>query len=156
MAYSHMPPYTNWENFVEEMRPLWDAYVQTLKVVAVTRLAVRFINRLQIATGVDIDEYVRLGPRIPAEVSKEFVGYFMQLVLPVSDLGPEFRTIVNTGVEPGTSPSASALVLDIDVFCEKRISIDGDGLWKTLERLRAHKNKVFEASITDKVREMIR
>ena len=156
MSYSHLPPYTDWEHFLGEMQPLWFTYVEALKVATVTRLAVRFINRIQIETGIDIDEYVQLGPRIPSDVSDEFVGYFMQLVLPVKNLGPEFRTIVNTGVEPGTSPTSSALVLDIDVFCEADMSVQGDSMWKTLEQLRVHKNRVFEASITDKVREMIK
>jgi uncharacterized protein (TIGR04255 family) len=156
MAYSHLPPYSDWETFLGEMRALWNSYSSALNVVSVTRLAVRFINRIPIATGTDVDEYVQLGPRIPVDVSKDFVGYFMQLVLPVNQLGPEFRTIVNTGVEPGTSPTVSALVLDIDVFCEKVIPIQSDQMWETLELLRAHKNRVFEASITDKVREMIK
>lgn len=156
MAYSHMPPYTDWDTFLAEMRALWHSYAASLKVVSVTRLAVRFINRIPIAMGTDIDDYVQLGPRIPVDVSKDFVGYFMQLVLPVNQLGPEFRAIVNTGVEPGTSPTDSALVLDIDVFCETVISAQGDQMWETLELLRAHKNRVFEASITDKLREMIK
>lgn len=156
MSYSHLPPYTNWEQFLGEMRPLWLSYASALKAVSVTRLAVRFINRIPILSGVDIDEYVHLGPRIPPEASKQLVGYFMQLVLPAAELGPEFRVIVNTGVEPGTTPSSSALVLDIDVFCETVLSVHADAMWKTLEQLRNHKNRIFEASISDKVREMIK
>jgi uncharacterized protein (TIGR04255 family) len=156
VAYSHMPPYSNWEQFLSEVRPLWDLYSNTFAIESLTRLAVRFINRLQVQTGVDVDSYLTIGPRIPDAVSTHVTGFFTQLVLPVMALGPEYKTIINVGIEPGTAPDSTGLLLDIDVFREQSSPLGPDQLWHELELLRQHKNKVFEASITDKVREMIK
>lgn len=156
MSYSHMPPYSSWEQFRGEAQPLWEQYAAALRVKSLTRLAVRFINRLQVHTGDDIDSFLQVGPRIPEAVSKHVVGFFTQLVLPAVDLGPEYRAIINVGVEPGAAPDVTGLLLDIDVFCEKALPHEDDQMWLVLEQLRHHKNKIFEASITDKVREMIK
>lgn len=156
MSYSHMPPYTKWEQFLSEAQPLWNLYADAFPIDSISRLAVRFINRLQIQTGVDIDSYLTIGPRIPDAVSKHVIGFFTQLVLPAVDLGPAYKAIINIGVEPGTTAEVTGLLLDIDVFCEQPCEADGDQMWVVLEQLRRHKNKIFEASITDKVREMIK
>ena len=156
LAYSHLPPYTNWQTFLGGLRPLWDRFATDFRVQSVSRVAVRYINRIPVPNGVDVDEYLALGARIPEQVSKQIIGYFMQLVLPVSDLGPQYRAVINTGVEPGTAPNPAALLLDIDVFCEGRFDVASEEIWAVLERLRRKKNEIFEASITDKVRELIR
>ena len=156
MSYSHMPPYSNWDQFVGEAQPLWKRYSEVFAARSLSRLAVRFINRLQIESGVDIDTYLSIGPRIPDAVSTHVIGFFTQLVLPVVDLGPEYKAIINIGVEPGTTRDATGLLLDIDVFCERAVPVDGNQMWDVLQELRNHKNKIFEASITDKIREMIK
>lgn len=138
------------------MRPLWDDYAAAFGVTSITRVAVRYINRLQVKDGDDIDSCITIAPRVPESVSKHIVGYFAQMVLPIIDLGPEYRVVVNSGVEPNAGGGTSALLLDIDVFREGRVPSDGSTVWRVLETLRAHKNKVFEGAITDKVREMIR
>jgi uncharacterized protein (TIGR04255 family) len=114
----------------------------------------RYINRINLPAGVEVEDYINIGPRIPEGVSKAFIGYFAQLVLPVLDLGPEYRAIINTGVEPVTSPGSPGLLLDIDVFGERVFHLDE--VWGVLDQLRLCKNRLFEASITDKVREVIR
>ena len=155
LAYSHLPPYTDWDQFLGELRPLWEGYAKVLQVTSITRVAVRYINRLQVRDGEDIDHYINIAPRVPQEVSKQIVGYFAQMVLPAAELGPEYRVIVNSGVEPNARPNTAGLLLDIDVFCERAMSVESGDAWRILDLLRGHKNKIFEASITDKVREMI-
>lgn len=156
LAYSHMPSYTDWDTFCGEMWPIWTRYQEVLSVTQVSRVAVRYINRIAIPDLVDIDDYLNLSPRIPETVSKHITGYFLQVVLPQPDLGDGYRAIVNSGVEPGGHSKAASLLLDIDVFVEGSFSVAGDDVRQVLDRLRDRKNAIFEGSITNAVREIIK
>ena len=155
MSYSHMQPYSEWETFSEEMRPLLEGFVREFKAVFVSRFAVRYINRIVVPQDVDLDTYLNLSPRLIGEVSSDVQGYFMQLVLPQKDLGPEYTAIVNSGLEAMPDPKSMAVLLDIDVFCTKEAPMELDAIWTVLRTLRDRKNKIFESAITDEVRRMI-
>jgi uncharacterized protein (TIGR04255 family) len=46
-------------------------------------------------------------------------------------------------------------VLDLDLFRDVRWDpADDDALWAFMERLRVRKSEIFEASVTDKTREL--
>jgi uncharacterized protein (TIGR04255 family) len=153
-SFSHMPPYSDWNTFRDEAVSLWDGFVAEFHVRSVTRIALRYINRISIPVEREIEDFVNIGPRIPESISRAFIGYFTQMVLPLAELGPEYRAIINTGIEPPTDPALPAFLLDIDTFGERSYSLDE--IIPTLERLRVRKNEIFEASITDCVRESIR
>ena len=154
-SYSHLPPYSDWENFSAEMKPLWERYVAALAPTAVNRLAVRYINRITVPQRVNLDDYLNVTPRLLSKVCPEVEGYFMQLVLPQRDLGDEWKAIINTGLEPSPSPDVMSVLLDIDLFCELTAGIKDGEVWPILEQLRLRKNDIFEAAITDEVRRMI-
>ena len=156
LSYSHLHPYTEWETFAAEMKPLWQLYVSAFAPTAVTRLAVRYINRIAIPQGVDLDKYLNVTPRLLGELCPEVEGYFLQLVLPQRDLGEEWKAIINTGLEAAPAPDVMSVLLDVDLFCTKKITVDDDELvWAVLTQLRDRKNAIFEAAITDEVRRMI-
>ncbi|MFH0134015.1 TIGR04255 family protein [Variovorax sp. VaC1] len=155
LSYSHMQPYSEWESFAEEMRPILENFVLEFKATSVNRLAVRYINRIVVPQGVELDTYLNLSPRLIGDVSADLQGYFMQLVLPQKDLGVEYTAIVNSGLEAAPDPKAMAVLLDIDVFCTKQLAMDSAAVWDVLYQLRERKNKIFEAAITDEVRRMI-
>lgn len=156
LSYSHLHPYTEWETFAAEMKPLWQLYVNAFAPTAVTRLAVRYINRIAIPQGVDLDKYLNVTPRLLGELCPEVEGYFLQLVLQQRDLGEEWKAIINTGLEAAPAPDVMSVLLDVDLFCTKKITVDDDELvWAVLTQLRDRKNAIFEAAITDEVRRMI-
>ena len=155
LSYSHLAPYTEWDSFVAEMRPLWSKFLADLAPKAVSRFAVRYINRITVPQGADLDEYLNLTPRLLEGICPDVEGYFLQLVLPQKDLGPEWKAIVNTALEGAVPPNAMSVLLDIDLFCEQNIGVGEGDVWPVLDQLRHRKNLIFEAAITDKVRSMI-
>src|SRR5262249_22574674 len=48
-SFSKLAPYSSWREFSGEARCLWDIYRATMKPVGITRLAVRYINKIDIA-----------------------------------------------------------------------------------------------------------
>ena len=154
ISFSHLAPYSEWGTFAAEAGPLFSRYVSEFSVKEVSRLAVRFINRIPVKEGCDIDDYVNVGPRLPS-TCPDVEGYFMQLVLPQADMGSEWKAIINTGLENVGSDGSMVILLDIDVFCQKRMYFTEDSVWGVFNQLRERKNSIFEDAITDQVRSMI-
>jgi len=154
-SYSHMQPYSEWETFVAEMKPYFRSFLQECEPTSISRAAVRYINRIIIPQGVNLDDYLNFSPRLIGDVSEEIQGYFMQAVLPQKDLGTDWTAIVNSGLEATADPKTMAILLDIDIFCTPKIPAGDSQFWEILSKLRDRKNKIFESAITDKVRSII-
>jgi uncharacterized protein (TIGR04255 family) len=71
---SRMAPYEGWEKFIRIAKANYDDFTKIVGRKTITRIACRFINRLDIPVaemeGVDILEFVRFGVAMPEELSK--------------------------------------------------------------------------------------
>lgn len=156
-TYSHMPPYTSWDVFRSEARRLWEIFVETCRPVAVTRCAVRFINRIDIPSErAELSSYFQLCPNIPPDISQEVNGMFMQLQMPQRDLSEDSVAIINLAMTEPTQPNQVSILLDFDVFQVGEIDPNSEVLWEVLDRFRSRKNFLFEACITDNTRSLIK
>jgi len=77
----------------------------------------------------------------------------MQLQLPQQDLN--CMLIINEALAQPTNPGIITVILDLDLFRQQIWKNDDEDIWQFLDKLRDRKNEVFEASITDKTRELI-
>ena len=158
-TFSRLAPYEDWETFYAESRRLWLAYVNLADQVHLTRVALRYINQIQVPRAeVKIDDYLRTRPEISPDMPTTTSGFFLTLEVPIPALGAISR-IVETVIAGGEGSQDPRLVLDIDVFrpleqeeFTSRTSMHQ--LDATFETLRNAKNMVFEASITDKSRRL--
>jgi uncharacterized protein (TIGR04255 family) len=154
-AFSRLAPYQNWESFRDEARRLWNIYRSITHLEVITRIAVRYINRLDLPLPVnDFKEYLRTAPEISSDLPQGLSGYFMQLQIPQEDMPG--MLILNQALAPITTPDTAPIILDIDLFQSEAIPNNENDLWDLFERLRHRKNKIFEACITEKMRELIR
>lgn len=150
---SRLAPYENWHAFRGEARRLWDIYRTVTKPSRVIRLAVRYINRIDIPLPLkDFKDYLRTVPEVSPDLPQGLSGYFMQLAVPLEDI-KSLALINETIIEP-VSQDVVSVVLDIDIFRTADLPTDEEGIWAFFEELGARKNEVFEACITDKAREL--
>ena len=56
---------------------------------------------------------------------------------------------------PPFGPELVSVILDFDLFREQIWQSDDEEIWRFLEELRHRKNQVFNASITEKTKELI-
>jgi uncharacterized protein (TIGR04255 family) len=154
--FSHMHPYTRWETFSVEAIAVFDGYIKRFAPRAVSRLALRYINQIEVPQDSDLDDYLNVTPRLLQDLPQQVTGYFMQLQLPQEDLGSNWHAIVNTGIGPAVNPANMNLLLDIDVYVQESLPATLESIAAVLAKLRDRKNKIFEAAITPKTREMIR
>lgn len=159
-AFSVRAPYDYWEPFRDEAHRLWNLYRSIAEVEGITRAAVRYVNQIDFPEGVEIEDYFRTYPEVSPALPNEGTlgGFFMQLQLWQEDL--HCWLVVNEGTAPPLDPGTVSILLDFDLFQERfeepwRADEDA-AVWEFLEQLRVRKNEVFEASITEEMRRLIR
>lgn len=153
-TFNRLAPYETWESFRDEARRLWNIYRSIAGPKNITRIAVRYINKLDLPLPfTDFKDYLRTVPEVSPGMSQGLSGYFMQLQLPQVDLNA--MVILNQALIPPPAPNMVSVLLDIDLYGESDLPSDEQGLWERFELFRIRKNKVFEACITDRVRRMI-
>ncbi len=152
---NRLTPYESWEPFRTEARRLWNAYRSVAKPENVVRIAVRYINRLDIPLPLrDFKDYLRTVPEVSADLPQGLAGYFMQLAIPQDDI--KAVVLLNEAVIEPAVPNVASVVLDIDLFRTAELPTSDDGLWSLFENLHARKNDIFEACITDQARELFK
>jgi uncharacterized protein (TIGR04255 family) len=148
-----LAPYQGWGPFRQEAHRLWDSYRQQVRPRKVARVAVRYINRLDLPLPAELKDYLRTSPEVSPELPQGLAGFFMQLNVPQQDIKSTLL-LRETLVQPSSQEVAS-VVLDIDLFRSADIPPDDAGIWALIESLHGRKNDVFEACITDRTRELI-
>ena len=153
LTVSRLAPYESWEPFRDLARELWDEYRAALKCQLVTRIAVRYVNRIDIPESpVELKKYFRTSPEVSPDLPQMMEGFFMQVRLPQTDI--ESTAVLNQTIVSSDDENCTSVILDIDLFREHGIPEDECALWDTFEVLHRRKNEIFEACITDAAREL--
>jgi uncharacterized protein (TIGR04255 family) len=154
-TYSHLAPYSNWNSFRDEAKALWSRYLAATGIAAVTRLAVRVINRLHIPAPIaELSRYSNLVARLPDGIPTHPDAFFTQVQLNGSTWADGCSVLVDAGAVPQTEGKVE-LLFDFDIFVEATKDASSNELWQLLDKLSAAKDDLFEACITDKTRELI-
>jgi uncharacterized protein (TIGR04255 family) len=153
-AFSRLKPYTSWETFLPEAKELWKRYLEVVPDGVVTRLALRYINRMEIPLDKEgignYSEYIKTHPVLAPGLPENYTGLFMRLVIPV----PKSSATANITqtLEPVTSLFVP-LIFDIDVFRQMECPLNNEDIWGCFDELHSLKNEFFFRSITDKAME---
>lgn len=154
-SLSRLAPYQTWEALQSEARRLWDIYQTATDSEVVSRVAVRYINRLDLPLPFnDFKEYLLTLPEISPKISQGLSDYFMQLQIPQEDI--EATLVLTEAIIPPSRNDMLSLLLDIDLSSNVNFSSNSDDHWRLLETFRIRKNEIFEGCITDKTRELLR
>lgn len=154
-VYSHLQPYTSWRTFSNEARELWQAYLDAVQPHKVVRIELRYINRLRLPQEFELNAYLNYFPATP-EAFGALRGLVTQVQLPQPGIAPDAVALVTIASEPSSDPTGSAMALDIDIFSTLAMAASDPRIWQTLDDFRMRKNRLFEAAITDKLKEAIR
>ncbi len=153
-TFNRLRPYTSWEEMLPEALDLWGVYVDLVKPGGVTRVAVRYINHIELTPPPgDIDEYIVTGPQMPNGVPQEFSAFSTRVVLNNDEM--KLRAIVRQKLEVGIETTNPTLLLDIDAYRSGDLSESRESLQAVLADLRVYKNQIFFGSITDRLAERL-
>lgn len=152
LTVSRLQPYESWDSLIAEVRELWSRYCEAFSPTEVTRLGVRYINRIPLTYVdglIDLDKVFTAGPKIPPSLPQVLDQYVTRLVLPFER---EHATLsIVQALEPlGVDGTPSAL-LDLDAFTNTAMKPDGADMWHRLGTLRRLKNDAFFGSLQPEI-----
>jgi len=146
-TFSRLEPYLDWENLVSNAHKLWPQYLELMGNVQVIRIAVRYINRIEVPVKSKLDDYFVALPRRPEPVPDNLISFLNRTAVRFDEEG---ATALITQSMPKVEPDLASIIFDIDVFKETNYDSTSEDLWADLEKLRNIKNLVFFESLTSK------
>jgi uncharacterized protein (TIGR04255 family) len=155
-TFNKLAPYRGWEEeFRDEARTLWRAYRELVQPKAVSRVGLRYVNRLDLPLPIsDFKVYLRTYPELAPDLPQGLSHFVMQLQIPHQDINA--LLLLNLAMVKPVRPGVSSVVLDLDLSRSVDLPADESELWALIEILRTRKNEIFEACITDATRELFR
>lgn len=147
-TFSRLYPYTEWALVSADAKRLWELYRATAMPEEVTRVALRYINKLSIPLPIrDFDEYLNAPPAIPKTLPQELSQFMTRVV--IRDPGTDIQANIIQALQQGDTPEVVTIILDIDVS-RQRASFEEGEIWSTFEQLHILKNRIFFDSITER------
>lgn len=168
-TFNRLKPYTSWEQVFQEATRLWKLYAHTCQPTEISRVAVRYINRLMLpGPPLEFSEYLAAPPAVPGgqtsslaaihpdlAATPPFVSGFVSRVV-INDPMAGVTTAVVQALEPSTDGRYVPLILDIDVSQQNVSNLSQDEVLSRFEELRNAKNRAFFGSITNRALEMLK
>lgn len=146
---NRLEPYTSWQHLLPEALRLWASYVALTNPDAVTRLALRYINRIPIPRGADLDNYMLTAPKLPQGVPEVINTFATRIVLhdPVRSLNAN----VVQALEVGPESESHVLLFDIDAYRATPTGLASAEVRDALDSLHDYKNEIFFGSLTEQL-----
>jgi len=154
-SMSHLPQYKNWDTLVKDARTYWKIYKNLRTDFVVNRLAVRYINAIEVPYPlINYEQYVK-GIEVPPGLNScnSIKSFTNQVLWSVDD--PVANVNLIRALQKAKKDSSSTkVVVDIDVFRPiLEIGSDSEEIWDILKTFGNLKNKVFFDTIGEKVME---
>lgn len=155
VSVSRVRPYTNWADLEDRVRRVWGVYEPMTRPVAVSRIGVRFINRVLIPESpMLLGDWFNSGVRLADGISDRLSEFSFRTVLADEEGRPQ--AVVGMATQPRDDKGRTPVIFDIDVFADVTLRSDDPAIWLHLGRLRDAKNMIFFRSVTERTKEMLR
>ena len=156
-AFSKLKPYESWSSLCADAHTHWDTYREVMSPTRIVRLAVRYINRIELELPItDFQDYIRTVPQIADGIPQGLTEFFFRVVVPNPD-DDQIQAIITSTIEkPEQDRKTLPYIFDIDAFTPVDLDPSDEKLWPTLEKLRDFKNLIFFLSTTEKAKELFR
>lgn len=150
-SFNRLAPYTGLDDYLREIERTWRIYRDLAKPSQVRQVRLRFINRILLpfaGTDVALDEYLKLGPRLPDEDNLTLASFFNQYTAVEVATGLEVNvTVTVQPAEGGKLP----IIFDNGVVSAEPVAPENwSHLLERITAMRGLKNRVFRNTLTDK------
>lgn len=156
LSCSRLAPYLGWQDIFGKAKRNFEIFRKAVGYRNLGRLAVRYINRLDIpiAHGERLDPtlYLLNIPLFPGQEPIAFDGFNAQVIFAMPELRGGAR-VATAGV-PSPLIDHLSVMLDIDIYSLEELPNRPDDIYEVLEKLHKAKNDIFESCITQRAREL--
>lgn len=152
-----LAPYPGWERFIEQAHEAVNALPDNIRTGGVSMVGIRYIDRITLPTADSaFRDFLQITPITPIGMPSTIAGFHCSLQSADPDDGTIILlTIANTIVAESNLP---AIVYDLALQRNYGTSLDLHGTsWATdIDILHIKLRDIFEASITDRTRELFK
>jgi uncharacterized protein (TIGR04255 family) len=148
---NRLRPYTSWETLFPEALRLWQEYTRVTQASAVARLALRYINHLDlpIQVGDDFSLYLTMPPDLPEGLPQTVASFLMQFNT-LDEPNNAAAIITQALIPPQSQGQFPKLLVDVDVY---RVmdppQTELSQIRETFLTLHDMKNRVFFRLLTE-------
>ena len=148
-SFNRLAPYSGLDDYLPEIERTWRLYVDLVSPVHIRVIRLRYINRILLpmtANKVDLDEFLKIGPRSPDAVELVLSGFLSQQAAIENDTGHQVNLVLTVqAVENEKLPT----ILDIAVAGSAATEpADWTKMRAIIESLRSLKNRLFLNTLT--------
>jgi uncharacterized protein (TIGR04255 family) len=154
-SFNRLAPYSSLDDYLPEIERTWSLYVDLASPVQIRVIRLRYINRILLPTTantVDLDEYLKIGPRLPDEDRLNLTGFLIQQAAVEKDTEHQINLVLT-----GQAPANDKLPVILDITVTSRAIAepsDWSSIRLSIESLRSLKNHVFLNMLTSKCIEL--
>lgn len=146
-------PYPGWNTLSADAEWVWRAYCEAFKPRHVTRLGLRYINRIEIPLPHErLEDYLHLFPATDWPLA----GYLARMTIPDQRSGATGLLTIAFESDPGADAVTAPFVLDLEVWRQGKFELSERFIWGTFSQLREFHNRLFFESITERTKELFR
>ncbi|MGE0827163.1 MAG: TIGR04255 family protein [Candidatus Binatia bacterium] len=149
-SFNRLTPYTSLDDYLPEVERVWGLFVRIASPVQIRTVRLRYINRilLPLTNGrVDLEEYLKIGPRLPEEDHFGLAGFLNQYTVVAMDTGHQVNVVLTS--QPLESDKLP-IIFDIGVTSTETTEPEN---WAWLlaktQSLRHLKNRIFRKTLTE-------
>ena len=151
---SQLAPYPGWDDFFQRFVRDWKVWKRAVGFQTISRVGVRYIYRIDIPISESVVKYetfLNIYPKLP-DILGSVGTYAVQAGFPIEDIG--CKLILNSAVVPSPILDHVSFIIDQDIIKEEDPPQKDEAIYELLNEVRAIKNNVFEACITNPSREL--
>ncbi|MDR4504734.1 MAG: TIGR04255 family protein [Candidatus Scalindua sp.] len=153
LCYSHLQPYTKWEDLFLKAKELWGLYKNACDPEKITRVALRYINHINVPNEkIAFADYLESPPVMPKGSTQNINSFLSKIVFTYSQQNIMANFIQS--YEFRGKQNLPTIIIDIDVYQNKEYEPDDKNVWPLFDQFRKIKNDLFFGNITEKTVEM--
>ncbi len=153
-SFSRLKPYIEWNSVFAEADRLWNIYRSIAQPEEVSRIATRYVNRILFPLPItEFSEYLNAPPAIPPGAPPVLTSSLSRVTLhePPTGISANVTQVIEGPVE-GRLP----FILDIDPYIAQSMNPNAPDITSKFAALRAMKNRMFFAALTNAAINMFR
>ena len=154
ITLSQLAPYQGWGDFVGRFIRDWGALKKILGFQQISRIGVRYINRIDLPAEepiIEHENFLNIYPKVP-DILNPLDAYALQASVTLKDIN--CRLTINSASVPSPLLHHFSFVIDTDIFSDLNPPQSDSDLIVLLNKIRIKKNQVFEACISQPARSL--
>jgi uncharacterized protein (TIGR04255 family) len=146
ITISHVHSYDGWETFENQLIFIWTTLYSVINPSTITRVGMRYINRIPRLPGEKVNDWIRPTDLIPNRIVSQTTKFYFRCEVPEDD---KSKLILGIAEEQSGVP-VLPIIFDLDAITIKNIPADSRSLAPVLNYLHGVIRVEFDHSITPK------